>query len=59
MLFWIEVSDKRKEMAGGSQIIISDEGITISTNGKILYKAGQHKFESSERVVRVKSLKKD
>ena len=55
----MEVSDKRKEMAGGSQIIISDEGITISTNGKILYKAGQHKFESSERVVRVKSLKKD
>lgn len=47
----MEVSDKRKEMAGGSQITISDEGITISTNGKILYKAGQHKFESSERVV--------
>ena len=38
-------------MAGGSQIIISDEGITISTNGKILYKAGQHKFEGGQRVV--------
>lgn len=37
-------------MAGGSRIIISDEGITISTNGKILYQAGQHKFEKGEKV---------
>lgn len=37
-------------MAGGSRIVISDEGITISTGGKILYQAGQHKFEGGERV---------
>ena len=38
-------------MAGGSQIVISDDGITISTGGKILYQAGQHKFESGQKVV--------
>ena len=38
-------------MAGGSQIVISDDGITISTGGKILYQAGQHKFESGKKVV--------
>lgn len=32
-------------MAGGSRIVISDQGITISTHGKILYQAGQHLFE--------------
>lgn len=37
-------------MAGGSRIVISDQGITISTNGKILYQAGQHKFESGQAV---------
>lgn len=37
-------------MAGGSRITISDQGITISTNGKILYQAGQHKFESGASV---------
>lgn len=37
-------------MAGGSRIVINDQGITISTGGKILYKAGQHKFESGEKV---------
>ena len=37
-------------MAGGSRIIISDEGITISTGGQILYKAQQHKFEGGQRV---------
>lgn len=37
-------------MAGGSRIVISDEGITISTNGKILYQAGQHKFEGGQKV---------
>ena len=38
-------------MAGGSRIVISDEGITISTGGKIVYQAGQHKFEGGEKVV--------
>ena len=37
-------------MAGGSRIVISDEGITVSTNGKILYQAGQHKFEGGQKV---------
>ena len=27
-------------MAGGSQIIINDHGITIKTGGKIVYQAG-------------------
>ena len=38
-------------MAGGSRIVISDDGITISTGGKIVYKAGQHKFEVGQKVV--------
>lgn len=38
-------------MAGGSRIIISDQGVTISTNGQILYQAGQHKFEVGQKVV--------
>ena len=38
-------------MAGGSRIVISDDGITISTGGKIVYKAGQHKFEGGQQVV--------
>lgn len=38
-------------MAGGSRIEISNDGITISTGGKIIYKAGQHKFEGGEKVV--------
>ena len=37
-------------MAGGSQILIDDQGITISTGGKIVYQAGQHKFEGGRRV---------
>lgn len=37
-------------MAGGSRILINDQGITISTGGKILYQAGQHKFEGGQRV---------
>ena len=37
-------------MAGGSRIVISDEGITISTGGQILYKAQQHKFQSGAEV---------
>ena len=35
-------------MAGGSRILINDQGITISTGGKILYQAGQHKFEGGQ-----------
>ena len=38
------------EMAGGSQIIINDHGITIKTGGKIVYQAGQHKFESGTKI---------
>ncbi|CAP02981.1 hypothetical protein ABSDF_p30007 (plasmid) [Acinetobacter baumannii SDF] len=38
-------------MAGGSRIVISDDGITISTGGKIVYQAGQHKFEGGQKVV--------
>jgi len=37
-------------MAGGSRIVINDQGITISTGGKIVFQAGQHKFESGARV---------
>lgn len=37
-------------MAGGSQILINDKGITISTGGEILYQAGQHKFEKGKQV---------
>ena len=37
-------------MAGGSRILINDQGITISTSGKILYQAGQHKFEGGQQV---------
>lgn len=38
-------------MAGGSRIVISDDGITILTNGKILYQAGQHKFEGGQKII--------
>ena len=37
-------------MAGGSRILSDDQGITISTGGKILYQAGQHKFEGGQQV---------
>lgn len=37
-------------MAGGSQLVIDNQGITITTNGKIIFKAGQHLFQSGERV---------
>lgn len=37
-------------MAGGSRIVISDDGITISTGEKIIYQAGQHKFEGGAHV---------
>ena len=32
-------------MAGGSQISITKAGITITTNGKIVYKAQQHELK--------------
>lgn len=38
------------EMAGGSQIIINDQGITIKTGGKVVFQAGQHKFESGAKI---------
>ena len=37
-------------MAGGSRIQIDDQGITISTGGKIVFQAGQHKFEGGQKV---------
>ncbi len=37
-------------MAGGSRIQIDDQGITISTGGKIVFQAGQHKFESGVKI---------
>lgn len=37
-------------MAGGSQILISDKGIKITTNGKIIYQAGEHVFEGGKAV---------
>ena len=36
-------------MAGGSRIQIDDQGITISTGGKIVFQAGQHKFEGGQK----------
>ncbi|WP_353172669.1 hypothetical protein [Acinetobacter rudis] len=38
-------------MAGGSQILIDSQGVTVTTNGKVVFKAGQHVFESGERVL--------
>ena len=38
-------------MAGGSQILIDSQGVTVTTNGKVVFKAGQHVFEGGERVV--------
>ena len=37
-------------MAGGSQIIINANGITIITPAKFEVKAGQHLFKSGEKV---------
>ncbi len=37
-------------MAGGSQIIISSDGITIKTPNEFKVFAGQHKFESGQKV---------
>ncbi len=38
-------------MAGGSQIIINKNGITVITPGKFEAKAGQHQFKSGEQAV--------
>ncbi len=37
-------------MAGGSQILISDKGIKITTNGKVVFQAGEHVFEGRREV---------
>ncbi|ATZ65555.1 hypothetical protein [Acinetobacter bereziniae] len=37
-------------MAGGSQIIINKNGVTIITPAKFEVKAGQHVFKSGEKV---------
>ena len=41
---------KGHEVAGGSQIIINKDGITFITPAKFEAKAGQHKFESGQKV---------
>lgn len=38
-------------MAGGSQIIINKNGITVITPAKFEVKAGQHKFIGGEKVI--------
>lgn len=38
-------------MAGGSQITINNQGITITTHGKVIFKAGQHQFEGGEKLL--------
>ena len=44
-------------MAGGSQIIINKNGITVITPGKFEAKAGQHLFKSGAEVgVNIKGL---
>lgn len=37
-------------MAGGSQIVINGQGVTVTTNGKVIFKAGQHIFEGGEQI---------
>lgn len=37
-------------MASGSRILINDQGISITTGGKAVFQAGQHKFEGGQRV---------
>lgn len=37
-------------MAGGSQIIISSNGITIKTPNEFKVFAGQHQFQSGQKV---------
>lgn len=37
-------------MAGGSQILINNKGITITTHGKVVFQAGQHVFKGGEEV---------
>lgn len=38
-------------MAGGSQITINDQGITVTTQGRFLVQAGQHQFDYGKKVV--------
>lgn len=38
-------------MAGGSQIIINKDGITLITPGKFEPKAGQHLFKGGEKLI--------
>ncbi|MDQ9017187.1 DUF2345 domain-containing protein [Acinetobacter rudis] len=40
-----------KMMAGGSQIVINAQGITITTPGKTEFKAGQHIFQEGEKAI--------
>ena len=47
----IKKKKKGKSMAGGSQIIINENGITIITPAKFEAKAGQHLFEGGEHVL--------
>lgn len=44
------ITQREIKMAGGSQILINDQGITISTGGQILYQAGQHVFKEGAKV---------
>lgn len=37
-------------MAGSSRIVINDQGITISTGGKVVFKAAQHTFEGGASI---------
>lgn len=46
-------------MAGGSQIVINNQGITITTNGKNVFKAGQHIFKNGEKVDLVRTFLPD
>ncbi|WP_111886108.1 hypothetical protein [Acinetobacter sp. CFCC 11171] len=43
-------------MAGGSQIIINQDGITIITPAKFEAKAGQHLFQSGAQVPMLKNV---
>ena len=51
MKFVVYREKKGKSMAGGSQIIINENGITIITPAKFEAKAGQHLFEGGEHVL--------
>jgi len=46
-------------MAGGSQIIINKNGITVITPGKFEAKAGQHLFKSGSKVDFIRTILPD